>query len=170
MKVRINDLEFENSALKIKSDKFRKEIFSEVSMNIECASKNYDNFFQKFLTKNIDKSKISSMIYGISGKGKRGIGYYKPKKSLLKPKPKNKVKKPRAMHYHLIYGHSYHLYFAHKPWFDQTYGKTNSIGPKKMWVPKDKIIYVADTLNSIDEISIMVLGNWMLSTHKGNNA
>lgn len=62
------------------------------------------------------------MTYDISGKGKREIGYHKLKNSMLKPKPRKKVKKPRAMHSHLISGHSHYLYSSHKPWIDKTYG------------------------------------------------
>lgn len=61
-------------------------------MNSEYASKKYEVSFQEFITKNIDKIKIALIIHGISGKGKIGIGYHKPKKFMLNPKPKKKVK------------------------------------------------------------------------------
>lgn len=94
----------------------------------------------------------------------------KPKNSMLKPKSRKKVKRPREIHSHSIYGHSHYLYFTHKSWVDKTYRKTNLIGPKKMLVPKDKIIYVVDTLSSKYETPFMVTGKWMLFTHKGNKA
>lgn len=76
------------------------------------------------------------------------------------------MKNPRAMHFYPTFGHSHYLYSAHKRWVDKTYGKTNLIEPKKIWVPKDEIIFVADTLNSKDEVSITVSGYWIHSTLK----
>ena len=54
-------------------------------MESECTSKEHEVSFQEFLTKNIDRSKIAAMIFGITGKGKRGIGYHKPTNFMLKP-------------------------------------------------------------------------------------
>lgn len=61
------------------------------------------------------------MIYGISGKGKIGIGYHTPKNSLLNPKSKKNVKMPREMRSHSTYGHSHYLYSAHQPWVDKNF-------------------------------------------------
>lgn len=69
-------------------------------MDTVCASKKYKTKTQKLIAKNTDISKLPLMIYGISGKGKIGIGYHKPKKFLLKLKPKKNEKKPREMHSH----------------------------------------------------------------------
>lgn len=114
MKIKFSNLEFENSALKSKRDNFRKEISLKAPMNFKCASKKCEVSFQEFITKNIDRSKITLMVYGISGKGKTSISYHKPNNFLLNPKPKNKFKKKREMHFHFIYGHSHYLYFSHK--------------------------------------------------------
>ena len=55
---------------------------------------------------------------------------------------------------------------AQKPKVVRNSGKTNKRGPRK-WVPKDKIIYVADILSSSVETPIMVPGLWMLATYDG---
>src|SRR4051812_8072117 len=57
-------------------------------------------------------------------------------------------------------------YFA-KPKFNQNLRKSNKKGPKKMWVPKDKIIPIADILGSKKDKAqhVMVPGLWMLTTH-----
>ena len=39
-----------------------------------------------------------------------------------------------------------------------------------IWVPKDKIIYVADIFNSKVGTPFLTTGLWMLSTHYGKKA
>ena len=39
-----------------------------------------------------------------------------------------------------------------------------------MWVPKDKIIHVADIFSSKAKTPIMVPGLWLLMTHDGKKA
>ena len=75
-------LKLENSELKDKISKLenqlqnsQKEIISETPSNADKTIKEYDHSFQKFLAKNIDKSKMASMIYGVSRNGRKGIGY-----------------------------------------------------------------------------------------------
>ena len=41
----------------------------------------------------------------------------------------------------------------------------NTKGPKKIWVPKKKIVYVANALDSRKQIHVMVSGQWLLMTH-----
>ena len=43
--------------------------------------------------------------------------------------------------------------------------RTNKRGPKKIWVPKDKIIPVADVLDNRQDTPIMVPRQWFLTTH-----
>ena len=43
---------------------------------------------------------------------------------------------------------------------------TNKKGSKKIWVPKNKIIFVANVINSRKDIVIIVLGQWLLTTHE----
>ena len=105
------------------------------------------------------------MIYGVSGKNRRGIGYEPPKgketyipnlvaKMTFTYKPPNKQFK---------FGHSHDIkYTSHSR---NSYA--NPKGPKKIWVPKDKIIFVADVLNSSIETPVMVPGLWVLTTHDG---
>src|SRR3954466_11881640 len=54
-----------------------------------------------------------------------------------------------------------------KPKFNQNLRKSNKKGPKKMWVPKDKIIPIADILGCKEDKAqhVMVPGLWMLATH-----
>ena len=62
------------------------------------------------------------------------------------------------------------MYFAQKPKLYKASGKTNEKGPKKRWVPKDKIIYVADILSNKVQTPVMVPGLWVLTAHKGKKA
>lgn len=56
---------------------------------------------------------MAPIIYGISAKGKRGIGYHKPENSLLKPKPTKNVKQQGTAHSQSTYGHSHYFYSTH---------------------------------------------------------
>src|SRR3954462_15217891 len=73
--------------------------------------------------------------------------------------------------YHVAQPKEYHavppvVYHA-KPKFNQNLRKTNKKGPKKMWVPKEKIISIADILGCKKDKAqhVMVPGLWMLTTH-----
>jgi len=44
--------------------------------------------------------------------------------------------------------------------------KTNMKGPKTIWVPKEKIIPIADILHPNKKTQILELGKWMLTIHK----
>lgn len=108
---------------------------------------------------------MASMIYGVSKNWTRGIGYDsddesdsekddKPnvlqshfvpygKQNDVRPKgitiskPKAKAKPHARFNNVLMY-----KYPAQKPKFVKNLGKTNPKGPRKIWVLKDKIIYV----------------------------
>lgn len=136
---------------------------------------------------------MALMIYDISRNGTREIGYDSDEESnsekddKLKTlhshfvpsgkqngvvpkgktfsKPKAKVKAHSCFNYAYMY-----KYPAHELKFVKNSGKTNQKGPRKLWVPKDKIIYVADILSSAVETSIMVPGIWMLATDDGKKA
>ena len=43
--------------------------------------------------------------------------------------------------------------------------KANQSGPKKIWVPKNLIIPLADVLNRTKQTPKLVLGQWMLAAH-----
>jgi len=45
--------------------------------------------------------------------------------------------------------------------------KTNMKGPKTVWVPKEKIIPLADILHPNKKTQILELRKWMLIIHKG---
>ena len=74
------------------------------------------------------------------------------------------------------FGHSHDIKYTrtnqnmkvlNKPKFTQNFRKTNTSGPKKIWVPKDKIIYVADVLRSKVKTPNLDSGRWMLTSHEG---
>lgn len=44
-------------------------------MYYESVIKKHDMYFQKFLARNIDRSKMFSMIYEVSKNANKGIGY-----------------------------------------------------------------------------------------------
>ena len=139
------------------------------------------------------------MIYGVSRNGKKGLGYSGSSKPIdetlaVKSRPlsehfvpsgtelecskqdsssgsksqsltqKKKSSKPK--HRAQI---SYDYPVAQTSKGVRTSGKANKKGPIK-WVPKDKIIYVADILDGATETPIMVPGQWMLTTHDGRKA
>lgn len=58
---------------KNKSSKFEEEILSEISLVYEKVIKKYDKSFQTFLARNIDRSKMTSIIYGISRNGRKEL-------------------------------------------------------------------------------------------------
>src|SRR3954464_11715185 len=82
---------------------------------------------------------------------------------------KKHVTQPRRYHethvknYHAVPPTAYNV----KPKFNQNLRKSNKKGPKKMWVPKDKIIPIADILGCKKDKAqhVMVPGLWMLTTH-----
>src|SRR3954463_6056747 len=82
---------------------------------------------------------------------------------------KKHVTQPRR--YHETHVKNYHavppMSFNAKPKFNQNLKKSNKKGPKKMWVPKDKIIPIADILGCKEDKAqhVMVPGLWMLTTH-----
>ena len=97
-----------------------------------------------------ESNKMMNKILGIyrHPKDKGGIGYNE-KKTFFKQKKKN------------IHSWNKAKYRPHK----ENY--TNPKGPKKIWVPKKDIIYVADILNRKRYTPPMVPGQWMLATHDG---
>ena len=114
------------------------------------------------------------MIYGVSGKNRRGIGYEPPKgKETYIPKPVAKMTfSYKPLNKQFKFGHTHDIkYTSHSgnsyanQKFKQNLKYSNPRGPKKIWVPKDKIIFVADVLNSSIETPVMVPGLWVLMTH-----
>ena len=114
---------------------------------------------------------MASMIYGVSRNGRKGIKYVKPKGKETQPKRvEDIVIKHTPLYSHFTYEHTHDIKhtsnaFSAKPKFKQNFGNSNKQGPKKIWVPKDKIIYVAYVFNNKVETPILVHGLWMLSTH-----
>ena len=73
---------------------------------------------------------------------------------------------------YFTYGHTHDLKynsneFSAKPKLKQNFCKTNKQGPKKIWVPKDKFLYVADIFSTKTKTPVMVPRLWMLTTYDG---
>lgn len=81
------------------------------------------------------------MIYGVSHNKNKGIGYDFDEDD-LKPSAEDKPKSPFSYHY--THAQTQKLNNARKPKVSRNSGRTNHKGPKILWVPKDKIVYVAD--------------------------
>ena len=189
-------LESSNAYLSSKISKLEKEISSDSS--ILNQEKKYEKSFQHFLAKSIDRSKIASLIYGVSNSNKRGVGHSEPYENhkILNKRPKamhekfvpsgtyvrnststhsessqrqlQKRNKNSTVKPHVQIPLKYHVALA--PKVQRTSGKkTNKRGPRR-WVPKSKIILLADILSSSSETPVMVPGRWMLVTHKGRRA
>ena len=122
----------------------------------------YEKSFQKFLKNGIERSRMASMIYGVSQNNRRGIGY---DPSEDKTSTNDQPKSPFSYHY--THTQAQRFNNARKPKVLRNSWKTNHKGPKRFWVPKDKIVYIADILCSRVKTPIMVLGLWMLTTHDG---
>jgi hypothetical protein len=84
LKEKVLSLEKENNSLRNKNVEL--ETRTEPQRTFECVSKNYELSFQKFLTNNIEKSNMASMMYGVSRNSKTGIGYVEPRTPNIKPK------------------------------------------------------------------------------------
>ncbi|XP_058768682.1 uncharacterized protein LOC131642460 isoform X1 [Vicia villosa] len=84
------------------------------------------------------------------------------KKHVTQPK---KYHETQNKNYHAVPPISYNA----KPKFNQNLRRTNKKGPKKLWVPKEKIISVADILGGKEDKkqNVMVPGLWVLATHDG---
>ena len=152
----------------------------------------YEKSFQYFLARNIDRSKMASLIYGVSRNQNKGLGYTESSE-----KCETSAAKPKALYEHFVPSgtqirSSEHVHSEGskrqpqkknksswtKPHAQipldyskvkstrtfRSSGKTNKKGPRK-WVPKNKIIYFAD--NSSIGTSSMISDQWMLVTHKG---
>src|ERR1044072_6205690 len=98
---------------------------------------------------------MASMIYGVSRNNRKGLGYKAPRgKEIYKPKSVDEMKITyKPLHKQFEYGHthdikytSYNEQFHVKLKFKQNFWKTNQKGPKRISLPKGKIIYVADIL------------------------
>lgn len=81
--------------MKRKISKLEEEIVSEAS-SIDYVIR-YDKSFQYFLAKSINRSKMTSMIYGVSINGKIGLGCTETRK----PDESQKVK-PKPLYEHFV--------------------------------------------------------------------
>lgn len=118
------------------------------------------------------------MIYGVSRNNRSEIGY-EPSSGEIFEHPKSVDKmiiNYPPIYSNFKYGHSHNIIYTHsnqnskfvfKPKFRENFRQTNQRGPKRIWVPKDKIIYVADVLSSHVKTPTMDSGKWRLSSHKG---
>ena len=113
-------------------------------------------------------------IYGVSRNGRKGIGYVKPKgeETYQSKKVDDIVIKHTPLDSHFTYGYAHDIKQASKPFsvktkFKHNFGYFNKQGPKNIWVPTDKIVYVADIFDNKTETPILVPRLWMISTHDG---
>lgn len=83
-------------------------------------------------------------------------------KPILKPKAK-----PKDLNSHFSYAYTQNDYFAPRTKFSKNSERSNKKGPKRMWVPKDKIIYVAYILNSSVETQSWYLDMGQISHTQG---
>src|ERR1044072_7241128 len=71
-------LVFSNQALRSKISKLEEEVISNTSDSDN--EKKYEKNFQYFLSKGVERSKMASLIYGVSRNNKKGLGYSEPQK------------------------------------------------------------------------------------------
>src|ERR1044072_75274 len=141
---------------------------------------------------------MASLIYGVSNNNQKGLGHSESdeKSNTLSKKPKalyeqfvssgtyagssefthSKSSQRQLQERNKILVTKPHVQIplkypvAQAPKVSRTSGKkTNKRGPRK-WVPKNKIVFLADILNSSSETPVIVPGQWMLVTHKGRKA
>src|ERR1044072_7945242 len=185
-----------NLALRSKISKLEEEVI--VSTSDSNNEKRYEKSFQYFLAKSIDRSKMASLIYGVSNSNRKGLGY-----SESYEKSNNLSKKPRALYEQFVSSETHvrssepthsencqrqiqrknksswtklHAQIplkysvAQVPKVPRTSGKeTNKRGPRK-WVPENKIVFPAHSLNRFSKTPVLVPGQWMPATHKGMKA
>ena len=182
-----------NQALRSKISKLEEEVISNTSDSDN--EKKYEKTFQYFLSKGVERSKMASLIYGVSRNNKNGLGYSGPQKvnegnsKKLKPlydqfvpsgtevrtsdsdqaesSKSQKRNKSSKTKPHAQVPLKYPKTRA--PQVPRTSGKTNPKGPRR-WVPKNQIVYLADILDSASETPVMVPGQWLFVTHDGRKA
>src|ERR1044072_106045 len=182
-----------NQALRSKISKLEEEVISNTSDSDN--EKKYEKSFQYFLSKGVERSKMASLIYGVSRNNKKGLGYSGPQKenedNNKKPKPlfdhfvpsgtevrtsdsdqaeisnSQKRNKSSKAKPHAQVPLKYSKTRASQ--VSRTSGKANPKGPRR-WVPKNQIIYLADILDSAYETPVMVPGQWLFATHDGRKA
>jgi hypothetical protein len=189
-------LESSNIYLRNKISKLEKEISSGCSDSNN--EKKYERSFQYILAKSVDRSKMASLIYGVTNSSRRGLGYSEPYEN-----HKNLNKKPKALYEQFVSSgihvrssqqtHSegsqkqpqnrnkssrtkahaqipFKYHAINSPKIPRNSGKkTNKRGPRK-WVPKNKIILLADNSGSSSKPPVMVPEQWILVTHNGRKA
>ena len=168
----IEKLKAENSELKENNIKLKNDFQNaqKISSSEDASSsknilKEFDYSFQKFLAKSIDRSKMASMIYGVSRNNRKGLGYKSPRgKEIYKPKYVDEMKMTyNPLHKQFEFGHTHNIKYMSlseslyvKPRFKQNLRTSNQKRPRRIWVPKEKIIYVADILKGDVETPTLV--------------
>src|ERR1044072_6598630 len=125
-----------NLVLRSKISKLEEEVISSTSNSNN--EKRYEKSFQYFFAKGINRSKMASMIYGVSRNKREGLGYtesYRKNKTLI-AKPKSLYEQFVPSGIKVISSNPAH---SEAPKVSKTSGKkTNKKGPRK-WVLKNKI-------------------------------
>src|SRR3954469_11527057 len=197
-KLEVENSELKEKVLKLSKDIGSPSESEKSIPSLNHILKEYDSSFRKFLSISIGRSPLASMIYGVSGNKRIDVGYEGDIPHKFEPVNELKITY-KPLYEQFKYGHShdirltshaksfhathtkkhvtqpkkYHAippvnYYA-KPKFNHNLRKTNKKGPKKLWVPKEKIISVADMLGSkeVKTQNVMVPGLWVLATYGG---
>lgn len=152
LKVELSELKENNKRLSNSLEKaLEKNVFHQLSENRDI-SKEVDYNFQKFLEDSLYRSDLASSIYKVNRNYRYGIGYKLPSEEY----PKHPISvddviiKYTPLYSHFIYGHDHDLKFTSsvnkfaKPIsqseFRKNFRRTNKRGPRKVWVPKKKIV------------------------------
>lgn len=178
LKTELSELKEQNIKLSNISEKAHEHSESNKSSDVKNILNEYEYNFQKFLTTSLNKSKMASMIYGVSRNNRSGIGYKPPSgKRFERPKSVDEmILKYTPLYSQFKYGHAHDLKYtrsgeifkyAYQPKFQEKIRKTNKRGPKRIWVPKDIIIFVADVLSKNAKTPPLETGKWMQTSHKG---
>ncbi|XP_058751791.1 uncharacterized protein LOC131624887 [Vicia villosa] len=107
-------LKNENSVIKDELQLTQKEYDLKASAYSDNFIKEYDHSFQKFLANSIDRSKMASMIYGVSENTRKGIGYVKPKgkEPYQRKHVDDMIIKITPLESHFTYGHTHDIKYT----------------------------------------------------------
>src|SRR3954468_6045574 len=129
-------LEIENSELNEKVLKLSKDVESSSSSEKSIPSlnnilKEYDLSFRKFLSRGIGRSQLASMIYGVSGNKRIGIGYEGETPYKLEPVDEMKITY-KPLYNQFKFGHSHDInHTSNSKSFHITHTKKYVAHPRK---------------------------------------
>src|SRR4051812_45411995 len=136
-------LEVENSELKERVLKLSKDVGSSYESEKSIPSlnhilKEYDSSFRKFLSRSIGRSHLASMIYGVSGNKRIGVGYEGDTPHKFEPIDDMKITY-KLLYEQFKYGHSHDIRLtSHAKSFHTTHTKKHVTQPRKYHAAKPK--------------------------------